>query len=169
MFNGEEFLILIVIAAVVIGPERLPAYAEQLGRLVRQLKSMATGATKMVKEELGPDLGDIDLSQFDPRKYDPRRIVREALMEDILPLTKPAPRVAKVSAAAASRAAAAPTAAAAAPTAAAAAAVASSAATSTAEAGGEPSAGSSGTALPGAPDALALVPAGPAPFDDEAT
>lgn len=158
MFNGEEFLILIVIAAVVIGPERLPAYAEQLGRLVRQLKSMATGATKMVKEELGPDLGDIDLSQFDPRKYDPRRIVREALMEDILPLTKPAPRVAKVSAAAASRAAAAPTAA-----------VASSAATSTAEAGGEPSAGSSGTALPGAPDALALVPAGPAPFDDEAT
>ena len=158
MFNGEEFLILIVIAAVVIGPERLPAYAEQLGRLVRQLKSMATGATKMVKEELGPDLGDIDLSQFDPRKYDPRRIVREALMEDILPLTKPAPRVAKVSAAAASRAAAAPTAA-----------VASSAATSTAEAGGEPSAGSTGTALPGAPDALALVPAGPAPFDDEAT
>ena len=162
MFNGEEFLILIVIAAVVIGPERLPAYAEQLGRLVRQLKSMATGATKMVKEELGPDLGDIDLSQFDPRKYDPRRIVREALMEDILPLTKPAPRVAKVSAAAALRAAAASTAAAAA-------AVASSAATSTAEAGGEPSAGSSGTALPGAPDALALVPAGPAPFDDEAT
>lgn len=162
MFNGEEFLILIVIAAVVIGPERLPAYAEQLGRLVRQLKSMATGATKMVKEELGPDLGDIDLSQFDPRKYDPRRIVREALMEDILPLTKPAPRVAKVSAAAASRAAAASTAAAAA-------AVASSAATSTAEAGGEPNAGSSGTALPGAPDALALVPAGPAPFDDEAT
>jgi len=30
--NGGEWLILFVVAALVIGPTRLPVYAEQLGR-----------------------------------------------------------------------------------------------------------------------------------------
>lgn len=88
--NGEELLILIVLAVIVIGPERLPKYAEQLAQMVKQLKKLATGATEMVKEELGEEAKDLDLSQLDPRKYDPRRIVREALAEDVLPTSKPA-------------------------------------------------------------------------------
>lgn len=83
--NGEELILLLIIAVIVIGPERLPAYAEQLGNLARNLKKMATGATERVKEELGEEAEDLDLSQFDPRQYDPRRIVREALAEDVLP------------------------------------------------------------------------------------
>jgi len=88
--NGEELILLIIIAVIVIGPERLPTYAEQLGQLVRNLKKMATGATERVKEELGEEAEDLDLSQFDPRKYDPRRIVREALTDDVLPASRPA-------------------------------------------------------------------------------
>src|SRR5699024_4672696 len=66
----------------------LPNYAEQLGQLARNLKKMATGATERVKEELGEEAEDLDLSQFDPRQYDPRRIVREALAEDVLPASR---------------------------------------------------------------------------------
>lgn len=88
--NSEELLILIVLAVIVIGPERLPKYAEQLAQMVKQLKKLATGATEMVKEELGEEAKDLDLSKLDPRKYDPRRIVREALAEDVLPTSKPA-------------------------------------------------------------------------------
>src|SRR5690625_4621807 len=88
--NGEELILLIIIAVIVIGPERLPAYAEQLGEMVRNLKKMATGATERVKEELGEEAEDLDLSQFDPRQYDPRRIVREALADDVLPPSRPA-------------------------------------------------------------------------------
>lgn len=82
--GGGELLVLLVIAAVVVGPERLPTYAEQLGRLVRELRKMATGAKDRVKEELGEYGEDISLADFDPRKYDPRRIVRDALGEDLL-------------------------------------------------------------------------------------
>lgn len=78
--SGSEALVLLIIAVVVVGPERLPAYAEQLARLVRELKAMATGAQERLRTELGDDLPD--LTQFDPRRYDPRRIVREALLED---------------------------------------------------------------------------------------
>jgi len=39
--NGWEFIALIVLAVVILGPERLPEYAAKLGRLVRQARAMA--------------------------------------------------------------------------------------------------------------------------------
>jgi sec-independent protein translocase protein TatB len=79
--NGWEFILLIVVAVVVLGPERLPEYAAKLGRLVRQARSMAEGAKGQLREQMGPEFDDIDWKQYDPRQYDPRRIVREALLD----------------------------------------------------------------------------------------
>ena len=79
--NGGELVIIAVIALLVIGPERLPHYAQQLGRLVRELRRMATGAREQVRAELGPEFDDVDWQKLDPRQYDPRRIVREALQD----------------------------------------------------------------------------------------
>jgi sec-independent protein translocase protein TatB len=42
---------------------------------------MAQGASKQVRNEMGPEFDDIDWSKLDPRQYDPRRIVREALTD----------------------------------------------------------------------------------------
>jgi sec-independent protein translocase protein TatB len=83
--NGSEFIVLLVVAAVVLGPERLPHYAAQLGRLVRELRRMAQGASQQMREELGPEFDDIDWRKLDPRQYDPRRIVREALSDSLDP------------------------------------------------------------------------------------
>jgi sec-independent protein translocase protein TatB len=83
VFNvgGWEFIALIVLAVVILGPERLPEYAAKLGRLVRQARSMAEGAKGQLREQMGPEFDDIDWRQYDPRQYDPRRIVREALLD----------------------------------------------------------------------------------------
>ena len=81
--NAPEFFLLLLIAAVVIGPDRLPVYAAQLGRIIRELRKMARGATDKVKEEMGDSFGD--LSDLDPRQYDPRRILRDALSDDVKP------------------------------------------------------------------------------------
>jgi sec-independent protein translocase protein TatB len=83
--NGSEFIVLIVVAAVVLGPERLPQYAQQLARLVRELRRMAQGASQQMREELGPEFDEIDWRKLDPRQYDPRRIVREALSDTVDP------------------------------------------------------------------------------------
>jgi len=79
--SGGEFVVLVVVAAIVLGPERLPQYAQQLARLVRELRRMAQGASEQVRAELGPEFDDIDWRKLDPRQYDPRRIVREALSD----------------------------------------------------------------------------------------
>lgn len=78
--NGFEWVILAGVALVVIGPERLPRYARQLGNLIRELREMARGATARVREEVGPEIDD--LTSFDPRQYDPRRIIRDVLADD---------------------------------------------------------------------------------------
>ncbi|SDS73620.1 translocase [Paraoerskovia marina] len=81
--NGSEFLLLALLAVVVIGPERLPRYAEQLGSLARRGRSYLSTARERVDSELGDEFGDVDWSKLDPRQYDPRRIVREALSDDV--------------------------------------------------------------------------------------
>ena len=83
--NGGEALILLVIAVLVGGPERLPKYAEQLGQLVRRARVFLQDTRTRVDEELGDDLKDVDWAALDPRRYDPRRIVRDALFDDITP------------------------------------------------------------------------------------
>lgn len=80
--NGGEFVVLAVVGLVVIGPERLPKYAADLGRMVREARSFARNAREQVKAEMGEDFDDVDWQQLDPRRYDPRRIVREALLDD---------------------------------------------------------------------------------------
>ena len=80
--NGGELLVLGAVAVVVLGPERLPTYAAQLGRLVREARTFARNAREQVRSEMGEDFDEIDWQALDPRRYDPRRIVREALLDD---------------------------------------------------------------------------------------
>lgn len=78
--NSAELLILLVVAALVIGPERLPGYAEQLGRWVRQARRFVQDARGRIDSELGDT--PVDWAALDPRQYDPRQIVRQALLDD---------------------------------------------------------------------------------------
>ena len=78
----EKVLIIGVIAAFLIGPDKLPHYTAQLGRLVRSLRDMANGAKDRMRDEMGPEFDDLDWKKLDPRQYDPRRIIREALTDD---------------------------------------------------------------------------------------
>lgn len=86
--NGGEAIIILVVAILVIGPERLPKYAEQLAGLVKRARVLMADAKEKVSEELGPEITDVDWAQLDPRRYDPRRIVRDALLDDTPPTPK---------------------------------------------------------------------------------
>lgn len=77
--TADKAIILVVFAAFLLGPSRLPAAAAWLGRLVRELRALAEGARSRAREELGDEFDDIDWQKLDPRRYDPRRIIVEAL------------------------------------------------------------------------------------------
>lgn len=93
MFNNlgwGESAVLLILALLVFGPERLPRAAAQAGRLIRQLKLMAAGVTDDLKREIGTDALDLrgELRSLDPRRMvDPR-----ALLDDDEPPARAAPR-----------------------------------------------------------------------------
>src|SRR6185312_8113695 len=66
----DKLLIVAVIAAFVIGPERLPAYAAKLGSMVRSLRDFANGAKDRMRDEMGPEFDEVDWKKLDPRQYD---------------------------------------------------------------------------------------------------
>lgn len=81
--NGAELIILIILAVLVLGPEKLPEYTRKLTEWIRNLRRMAEGAKVQFKDETGTDFDEIDWRRYDPRQYDPRRIIREALADPV--------------------------------------------------------------------------------------
>lgn len=80
--NGPEFILLLLIGILVIGPQRLPEYTQKLANVVKEVRRMASGAREQIKDEVGIDIDDVDWKKYDPRQYDPRRIIKEALLDD---------------------------------------------------------------------------------------
>ncbi|MGY4858764.1 Sec-independent protein translocase TatB [Cryobacterium sp. AP23] len=78
----DKVIIIVIIAAFLLGPERIPHYAAMLGRFVRKAKEMANGAKDRLKDEMGPEFDEVDWKKLNPRQYDPRRIIRDALLDD---------------------------------------------------------------------------------------
>lgn len=76
-----ELMVIAVVALVVFGPDRLPEYARQAGRLVRQFRALANNAQNQLREELGPEYADLKLTDLDPRQAI-RRHILEAMDED---------------------------------------------------------------------------------------
>jgi sec-independent protein translocase protein TatB len=93
MFFGitiEKLLVIGVIAALLVGPERLPRYAESFARLVKKAGDYLRGAKERMREEVGPEIDELDWRKLDPRQYDPRRIIRDALLDDTPVAPRPA-------------------------------------------------------------------------------
>ena len=71
-----EFLVIGVVALLVFGPDRLPDFARQAGRMVRQLRTVTRQTRDDLRSELGPDYADFELTDLDPRKA-----IRKHIME----------------------------------------------------------------------------------------
>ncbi len=76
-----ELAVIAIVAVIVFGPERLPEFARQAGRLVRQLRTLAQSAQSQLREELGPEYADLKLTDLDPRQAI-RKHILEAMEDD---------------------------------------------------------------------------------------
>jgi sec-independent protein translocase protein TatB len=63
-----ELLVIIVVAVIVFGPDRLPEFARQAGRLLRQVRQFTNSARDDIRNELGPEFADFELTDLDPRR-----------------------------------------------------------------------------------------------------
>jgi sec-independent protein translocase protein TatB len=63
-----------VLALLIFGPDKLPGLAQDAARLLREVRKMASGAQADLRESLGPELGDLNLSDLDPRTFVKRNL-----------------------------------------------------------------------------------------------
>ena len=78
-----KLLVLGVIAIVIFGPEQLPRLASQAGRALRDLRRMADVATRDLREGLGPEFAEFDVTDLHPKNF-----VRKHLMDGFGDLTE---------------------------------------------------------------------------------
>lgn len=82
--NFWEFLMLLLIALAVFGPDRMPDMARQAGRFIRTARTMLNNARSELDKELGSefsDLKDLNLRDLDPRNA-VKKYVWDVLDED---------------------------------------------------------------------------------------
>jgi sec-independent protein translocase protein TatB len=83
-----ELAVIAFVAVLVFGPDKLPEFARQAGRMARQVRKFANEARDELREELGPEYADLELSDLDPRTI-VRKHIAEAMNE---PSAEPASR-----------------------------------------------------------------------------
>src|SRR4051794_28646471 len=76
-----ELAVILVVGMIVFGPDKLPDYARQAGRMVRQLRNLAQSAQNDLRAELGPEFADLKLTDLDPRTAI-RKHILEAIEAD---------------------------------------------------------------------------------------
>ncbi|RZS87243.1 sec-independent protein translocase protein TatB [Motilibacter rhizosphaerae] len=84
--SGMEFVVLAVVALVVIGPDKLPGFAQDAGRFVRQVRRMAKDAQADVAEHLGPEFANIDVRDLNPRAFVQKHLLDDRLDEELAEL-----------------------------------------------------------------------------------
>ncbi|MCA0295689.1 MAG: Sec-independent protein translocase subunit TatB [Actinobacteria bacterium] len=75
-FNFWEILLLAAFAVILFGPEKLPELARKAARVVNYLRNIANDASGRLREELGPEFADLDLT-------DPRGMVTKHLLNPV--------------------------------------------------------------------------------------
>jgi sec-independent protein translocase protein TatB len=81
-----KILVLAVIALVLFGPDQLPKMAAQAGRALRDLRRLAEGARSDLREGLGPEFSNFDITDLNPKNF-----VRKHLFEELDDLSNQPP------------------------------------------------------------------------------
>lgn len=76
--GGGELMLLIVLAVIFFGPERLPELSRRAAKVVHVVRLFANQATAQLREELGPEYKDLKLSDLNPKT-----LVQKTLLKDI--------------------------------------------------------------------------------------
>ncbi len=77
-----ELMVIVVVAVFVFGPDRLPEFARQAGRFLRQVRTFTTSARDDIRAELGPEYANFELTDLDPRRA-VRKYIQDAWDEDV--------------------------------------------------------------------------------------
>lgn len=78
--GGGEFIAIALLAVVLVGPDKLPQLTADSTKFIRKIRDLAQGATKDLRENLGPGYEDLTVADLHPKKFISKHL-NEALAE----------------------------------------------------------------------------------------
>ena len=78
--GGGEFITLIFVALILVGPDKLPKLSVDAARLIKRIRLLANNATTELRENLGPGFEDLQVTDLHPKKLITKQL-NEALGE----------------------------------------------------------------------------------------
>lgn len=81
-FGVGEVAGLVVLALILVGPERMPRVAKDLAKLIRKVRSMTNTATAEIRDNLGPGFEDLTPSDLNPKTFIKRQVASVLDEED---------------------------------------------------------------------------------------
>jgi len=79
--NAPEFILLLVLAIILFGPDRLPDLFRKVARVVQYLRTVAGSAQQQLNKELGPGFEDLDLRDLNPKSF-----IQKHLLDEVQPI-----------------------------------------------------------------------------------
>lgn len=75
--NASEFLILVALAVIFFGPERIPEFSRKAARVIWYVRNIANDATHQLKDELGPEYKDLTIQDLNPKTFVQKHLLDE--------------------------------------------------------------------------------------------
>ncbi len=73
-FGFGEVIGLVVLALLLVGPERMPRVAADLAQMIRKVRSLTNSATAEIRENLGPGFEDLKPADLNPKTFIKRQV-----------------------------------------------------------------------------------------------
>jgi sec-independent protein translocase protein TatB len=70
-----ELAVLIILAVLVFGPEKLPKVIQDAAAFIRKVKNFSDSARDDIRLELGPEFKDFEFEDLNPRKFTQKHIL----------------------------------------------------------------------------------------------
>lgn len=80
--DAIDLVIILVLAVVMFGPERLPEYSRKAARVFVYLRDIANSAKGTLRTELGPEYSDLELRDLHPKAFIAKHMREEVALID---------------------------------------------------------------------------------------
>jgi len=65
----EKLLTLAILAAILIGPDKLPQFAVDAAKFLQKMRGMSREAMTEFKSQLGPEFANMDIQDLNPKTF----------------------------------------------------------------------------------------------------
>ena len=65
----EKLITLAILAAILIGPDKLPQFAVDAAKFIQKIRNLSKDAMTELKGQLGPEFADMDVNDLNPKTF----------------------------------------------------------------------------------------------------